>query len=88
MLSQCLCWVVACTAGQRVAAALVEAETFAYVYGTTGRRDKTGGHTLLELQDDPAEGAEVLGAALLATASRCQLLVLFANELKVFHLQR
>ena len=73
-------------AGGRVAAALIEAQTFAYVYAATGRREKTGGNTLLELQD-PADGAEVLGAALWATAGRWQLLVLFADELKVFGLQ-
>ena len=72
--------------GGRVAAALIEAQTFAYVYAATGRRDTTGGNTLLELQD-PADGAEVLGAALLAAGGRWQLLVLFANELKVFGLQ-
>jgi len=85
-LARCSCRAMAFMAGGRVAAALIEAQTFAYVYAATGRRDKTSGNTLLELHD-PADGAGVLGAALLATAGRWQLLVLFANELKVFGLQ-
>ena len=77
---------VAPTAGGRIAAALVEAQTFAYVYAATDRRQSTGGNALLELQDT-ADGADVLGAALLASPGKEQLLVLFADQLKVFEIQ-
>jgi hypothetical protein len=83
---QVQCSKLASTAGGRIAAALVEAQTFAYVYAATDRRQQTGGNALLELQDT-ADGAEVMGAALLASRAKTQLLVLFADELKMFQLQ-
>ena len=75
---------VQCCAEGTVAAALVEAQTFAYIYSATEKQQLHGDSALIDLQSEK-ESAEILGAALLtAIGGGGQLLVLTHDELRGF----
>lgn len=75
-------------AGGSVAAALVEAQTFAYVYSATEKRQMHGDSALIDLQSEK-EVTEVLGAVLITAVggSGSQLLVLTSDELQEFRIR-
>ena len=76
-----------CCAEGAVAAALVEAQTFAYVYSAIEKRQLHGDSALIDLQSEK-EPAEILGAALLSTiGGGGHLLVLTHDELRDFRIR-
>lgn len=79
--------ICSCATGQKVAASLVEAQAYAYLYGSTSEKQVHGDSALVDLSANNKDAFEVLGAVLLdgEETGACQQLVVLSNEeLKVY----